>query len=238
MKGLPVGSILTISACFALAACVGPEEVLVVEGLIVIEGATLIDGTGAPTSQNSAVVISGDSILRVGSVGDFRYPTSAEVVDGSGMFIVPGFVDVHVHPRVGVEAETLLMLLAYGVTTIRIPGVGTTSPDSQGVALRHATATGTLVGPRMFTGGKIIEGPTLTFPGDVEVHSEEEIRAEVRRQAEFGVDLVKLYWNTPIEYIRAAVDEAHSLDLQVAAHLRESSWTEAARAGIDEGIVG
>ena len=236
MSRVPVGSILAIGACFTVAACVGLEEVLVVEGLIVIEGATLIDGTGAPASQHSAVVISGDSILRVGSVGDFRYPASAEVVDGSGMFIVPGFVDVHVHPRVDAQEETLRMLLAFGVTTIRIPGVGSASPASQGVSLRHATATGTLVGPRVFTGGKIIEGPTLTFRGDVEVHSEGEIRAEIRRQAELGVDLVKLYWNTPVEYIRAAVDEAHSLDLQVVGHLRESSWTEAARAGID-GLV-
>jgi hypothetical protein len=59
------------------------------------------------------------------------------------------------------------------------------------------------------------------------------MRAEIRRQAALGVDLVKLYWNTPIEFIQAAVDEAHSLDLQVVGHLRQASWTAAARAGID-----
>lgn len=229
-------SILAAGAWCTVAACAGPGEALTVEGLIVIEDATLIDGTGAPASQHSAIVISGDSIYRVGSVGDFRYPESAEVIDGSEMFIVPGFVDVHVHPHVDAEEETLRMLLAFGVTTIRIPGVATPSPDAQGVSLRQATATGSLVGPRVFTGAKIIEGPTVTFPGDVEVHSEEEVRAEVRRQAELGVDLVKLYWNTPLEYIRAAVEEAHSLDLQVVGHLRQSSWTEAALAGID-GLV-
>ena len=236
MKRAVSRSIIITSACLVFASCSDSAERLVGEGLIAIEGGTLIDGTGAPPSPNAAIVLSGDSILRVGSVGDFRYPPSAEVVDASGMFVLPGFVDMHVHPRVGAEAETLRMLVAFGVTTIRIPGVGFESPDSTGIALREATARGSLVGPRIFTGAKIIEGPTKSFPDSVEVTTEEEMRAEVRRQAALGVDLVKLYWNTPVHFIRAAVEEAHALDLQVIGHLRQSSWSAAARAGID-GLV-
>lgn len=70
----------------------------------------------------------------------------------------------------------------------------------------------------------------------MEVATEKELRAEVRRQAALGVDLIKLYWNTPIEFIHAAVDEARSVNIQVIGHLRQTSWTEAARAGID-GLV-
>ncbi len=236
MKRAIFKSILMASVCLAFASCSESAERLVGEGMIVIQGGTLIDGTGAPPSPNAAIVLSGDSILRVGTVGDFRYPPSAEVVDATGMFILPGLVDMHVHPRVGAEEETLRMLLAFGVTTIRITGIGFESPDSLGIELREATARGALVGPRIFTGAKIIEGPTKSFPDDVEVTTEEEMRAEVRRQAELGVNLVKLYWNTPVHFIRAAVEEAHALDLQVIGHLRQSSWTEAARAGID-GLV-
>lgn len=236
MKRTVFQSILMASVCLAFASCSDSVERLVGEDLIAIQGGTLIDGTGAPPYPNAAIVLSGDSILRVGTVGDFQYPPSTEVVDATGMFILPGFVDMHVHPRVGAEDETLRMLLAFGVTTIRIPGVGFESPDSTGIALREATARGSLVGPRIFTGAKIIEGPTKTFPDEVEVTTEEEMRAEVRRQANLGVNLVKLYWNTPVHFIRAAVEEAHALDLQVIGHLRKSSWTEAARAGID-GLV-
>jgi len=199
-------SILVASVCLAFASCSDSPERLVGEDLIVIQGGTLIDGSGAPPSPNTAIILSGDSILQVGTVGEFQYPPSAEVVDATGMFILPGFIDMHVHPRVGA------------------------------IALREATARGSLVGPRIFTGAKIIEGPTVTFPDDVEVTTEEGMRAEVRRQADLGVDLVKLYWNTPVHFIRAAIDEAHALDLQVIGHLRQSSWTEAAREGID-GLV-
>lgn len=236
MKRAVSQSILMASVCLAFASCSDSAERLVGEGLIAIQGGTLIDGTGAPPSPNAAIVLSGDLILRVGTVGDFQYPPSADVVDATGMFILPGFVDMHVHPRVGAEDETLRMLLGFGVTTIRIPGVGYESPDSTGIALREATARGSLVGPRIFTGAKIIEGPTKSFPDDVEVTTEEEMRAEVRRQADLGVNLVKLYWNTPLHFIRAAIEEAHARDLQVIGHLRQSSWTEAARAGID-GLV-
>ena len=222
--------------CLALASCSDSTERLVGEGLIAIQGGTLIDGTGAPPSPNAAIVLSGDSILRVGSVGDFQYPPSAEVVDATGMFILPGFVDMHVHPRLGAERETMQMLLAFGITTIRIPGVGFDAPDSLGIRLRNQIASGTLMGPRIFTGAKIVEGPRKAFPDDVEVRSEAEMRGEVRRQAALGVDLIKLYRSTPIDFIAAAVDEGHSLDLQVLGHLSQTSWTEAARAGID-GLV-
>jgi len=217
-------------------SCSTPDELLSRSGLIVLEGATLIDGGGGPPIPNSVVVVDRDRILRVGKVGDFRYPEDANVHDLRTRYLLPGFVDLHVHPRLGAERQTLQMLLAFGITTIRIPGVGFESHDSLGVELRAGVEDGSLTGPRIFTGAKIVEGPRKTFPDDVEVATEEELRAEVRRQGELGVDLVKLYWNTPPSFISAAVEEAESLEIQVVGHLRASSWTEAARLGID-GLV-
>jgi hypothetical protein len=130
------------------------------------------------------------------------------------------------------SAGAALVWLAHFIIP-HIPGV---ARDTMGIELRRRIEKGEIAGPRIFTGASIIEGPRTTFPGDVEVHSEAEMRAEVKRQAALGVDLVKLYWNTPIEFIRAAVDEAHSLGLQVVGHLRQTSWTAAAQAGID-GLV-
>ena len=64
-------AIFMASVCLAFASCSDSAERLVGEGLIAIQGGTLIDGTGAPPSPNAAIVLSGDSILRVGSVGEF-----------------------------------------------------------------------------------------------------------------------------------------------------------------------
>ncbi len=133
-----------------------------------------MDGSGGVPLQNSVVVIEDARILRVGNVGDFRYPSKATVHDLRDRYLLPGFVDLHVHPRVGAERETLLMLLAFGVTTIRIPGVGFESPDDLGLDLRAGVENGSLTGPRIFTGAKIVEGPTKSFPDDVEVTNEAE----------------------------------------------------------------
>jgi imidazolonepropionase-like amidohydrolase len=229
--------------CFAAVALVATavwrqdtRELIAGSELTVLRGATLLDGTGGPPLANSVIVLQGKQVLRVGRAGDFRYARNVSIQELVGRYITPGFVDMHVHPRVGAEEATMRMLLAFGITTVRIPGVGFDSPDDLGLRLRTKISRGELIGPRVFAGGKIIEGPRKTFANDVEVRSADEMRAEVRRQALLGVDLVKLYWSTPIEFIRAAVDEAHSHGIQVVGHLRATSWTQAAEAGID-GLV-
>ena len=61
----------------------------------------------------------------------------------------------------------------------------------------------------------------------------EEVREEVRNQAEAGVDFIKLYVGMKPELVKAAVDEAHIQGIKVIGHLYLTSWTDAANLGID-----
>jgi hypothetical protein len=154
--------------------------------------------------------------------------------------VTPGFVDMHYHVTTGAMryrrdaagkldstydrrlAERLLRVaLSRGITTIRDPGA---SPIQPAIALRDAVDSGRVLGPRIFTAGRIISDPGL---------SEDEIRVEIRAQAALGVDFIKLYAGIDAASIRAAVDEAHRRRLRVIGHLQRTSWTEAALAGID-----
>lgn len=45
------------------------------------------------------------------------------------------------------------------------------------------------------------------------------MRQEVRRQAELGVDWIKLYHHVPTELVQAAVSEAHEFGLPVVGHM-------------------
>ncbi|MDE2925964.1 MAG: amidohydrolase family protein [Acidobacteriota bacterium] len=199
------------------------------EGLFVLEGATLIDGSGAEPREDSVIVLAGDRILRVGNAGDFRFPNSARRRDVSGHYVVPGFIDmhVHVHPKAGIE--TVEALLDFGVTTIRSPGAA----QSAGVELRDQIAAGRVRGPRMFTGAAFIDGSPSRFDWTVPVATPDEMRDVVRQQAAAGADMVKLYWDVTPELMAAAIEEAHALGLKVAGHIRATSWTQAARLGID-----
>src|SRR5688572_17909970 len=68
---------------------------------LVIRGVTVIDGTGAPPRGPMDIVIAQDRIIDIASVGFPKVPLSdrgrpakgTKEIDGTGMFVTPGFVD-------------------------------------------------------------------------------------------------------------------------------------------------
>ncbi|HUP60195.1 MAG TPA: amidohydrolase family protein [Thermoanaerobaculia bacterium] len=103
---------------------------------LVIRGVTVIDGTGAPPFGPADIVIEGNRITEVRSVGYPKVAIDAErrpkggdrEIDASGMYVLPGFIDMHGHiggNDQGTSAEYVFKLwLAHGITTIREPGSG------------------------------------------------------------------------------------------------------------------
>lgn len=102
---------------------------------LILRGATLIDGTGSPPVGPVDIVVEGDRIVQIESVG---YPgvqireedrpalDGGREIDLSGHYILPGFVDMHGHlggTAQGTTAEYVLKLwMAHGITTVREPG--------------------------------------------------------------------------------------------------------------------
>jgi imidazolonepropionase-like amidohydrolase len=60
-------------------------------------GATLIDGTGAPPVAGAVVLLRGGKIECAGSRDACPVPAGTDVLDVSGLWIVPGVIDAHVH---------------------------------------------------------------------------------------------------------------------------------------------
>jgi len=81
-------------ALFCSLSCVSKKSS---DKVTVLQGAILFDGTGSEALVNSVIVLEDDIIQCVGSQGDCRIPTGAEVVDVSGKYITPGLIDAHVH---------------------------------------------------------------------------------------------------------------------------------------------
>jgi imidazolonepropionase-like amidohydrolase len=73
-----------------LSACKAPED----SHAKALIGAVLIDGSGGPPLSNSLVVVSEGRIREAGRQGEIPVSAEANKIDGSGRFIVPGFVDV------------------------------------------------------------------------------------------------------------------------------------------------
>lgn len=196
------------------------------ERFLLVRNANLIDGTGGLPRRDVGVLIRNGIIEFVGRVENMGAPEGTEVIDAGGGWLVPGFIDVYAHSA---DPVVLQALLAAGITTSRNPG----SSMREGVDYRKASNSGDIRGPKIYTAGPVIDAPPGPWPGAALVETEEEARAAVRAQAEAGVDFVKLYVRLPPALVAAAVEEAHALGLPVVGELVATSWTAAARAGID-----
>jgi N-acyl-D-aspartate/D-glutamate deacylase len=110
--------LLFILACLCLlptAPASGPQDGIRAD--VVIRGATIHDGTGGP-GRVGDLAIAGDRIV---AVGDFQVIGSPRVIDGKGLVIAPGFIDLHTHSDVQLtqpEKNANLCYLKQGVTTV------------------------------------------------------------------------------------------------------------------------
>lgn len=210
---------------------------------LVIRGVTVIDGTGGPARGPMDIVIERNRIVEMRDVGTPGLPIRPErrpargtrEIDAEGMYVLPGFVDLHAHVGravTGAPAEFVYKLwLAHGVTTVREAG----SMNGIDWTLREKarSAANQIVAPRIFA---------YTVPNEQgqPVGTVAEARAFVRAVAAKGVDGLKLGLATPAsdpEIMAALIDEAKALKLGTTAHLAPTGVTRmnalaAARIGL------
>lgn len=117
---------------------------------LTIEHVTLIDGSGGAPLEDVTVVMDSGRILAVGKQGAVR--RRGQVIEGTGMFAIPGLWDMHVH-LAGVEEVAFPLLLRAGVTSVRDMGDGCTHMR----ALRDSIRAGQRIGPRIYMAGRILE---------------------------------------------------------------------------------
>lgn len=211
---------------------------------LVLHNATVIDGTGAAPRSGMDVIVRGEKIVDVVAANVAKHPDGAHVIDATGKFVIPGLVDMHAHlllhpwnekgelePRYDRESslEHLRLFLRFGVTTVRDPG----SETADAILLRDLVRDRKVTGPTIFTAGRILISSNFNPEPFVIVRDEDAVREEIRWQANAGVDAIKVYASMPPELVKVAIEEAHRHELPLIGHLQRTTWTEAARMGID-----
>ncbi|MEA3017801.1 MAG: hypothetical protein QOI38_2523 [Sphingomonadales bacterium] len=198
---------------------------------LVIRGATLIDGTGAPPRGPVDIVIAGNRIESIRGAGTPGLPLAADrqprnadrEIDATGMYVLPGFVDVHGHngdPGKAPNASYGYRLwLAHGVTTVR--GVSLYFGDeAMSRSDRARSAANTIVAPRLYDYVALGDWPN----GDVS--TPERARAFVQYAAQRGYHGIKLFNDVPAATTEAAIQEARRLHLGTVAHLGQGGVAE------------
>ncbi len=226
----------------------------------IIHCGNLIDGKTNEIQTQMSIIIEGDKIVALDK-GFSKQGKDDKLIDLSKKTVMPGFIDMHVHLegetskdqalqrftvndadvafRATVFAKKTLMA---GFTTVRDLG-----GSGVNIALRNAINQGTVVGPRIFTAGKIIAttgghgDPTNGFrkelmgdPGPKEgvINSPEDARQAVRQRYKDGSDLIKITATGGVlsiakdgsgpqfteEELKAIIETAKDYGMHTAAH--------------------
>ena len=190
---------------------------------LILRGATLVDGTGAPPVGPVDIVVMGNRIQSIRSVGAPGVPideskrpkaeTGDHEIDLQGHYVLPGFVDLHGHlggSEQGTPAEYVLKLwMAHGITTSADPGSGNGLEFN--VEHRKKSEANQITAPRLkayVTFGQGVKEPIIT---------PEQARAFVQESAKRGADGFKFFGLRP-ELMAAAIDEAKKLGLRTTCH--------------------
>jgi imidazolonepropionase-like amidohydrolase len=209
-----------------LAGCGGAE----VDATLVFENVTLIDGTDRGAQTGMSVAVEGSKIVAVGPTRRITAPPSANRIDATGMFIIPGLWDNHVH-LYGYYEHSFPLFLANGVTTVR---------DVGGVIervgyLRQEVQHGRLMGPRILMAGPTLDAPEVVrviADGRAAVPTPEEAVKWVDSLAALEVDHIKVHSLTPRAAYFAILARAREKRIPVIGHVPDSVWIQEA---IDSG---
>ena len=195
----------------------GPHERLIIRGV------NLIDGTGSPATGPVDIVVEGNRIASIRTVGypglpinENRRPQADEntkVLDAEGMYLLPGFFDMHAHTGGGAQGTTpeyvYKLWLAHGITTIREPGSG----NGMDWTLRHKEMSekNEITAPRI--------SAWINFGSNYgeQITTPEQARDWVKMIDEAGADGIKFFGASP-EVYAAAIDEANKRELGTMTH--------------------
>ncbi len=222
-------------------------------GRLVIRGATVLSGRGTPGTnrsmppegpvdiviENGVIVdmIPMDAVNAAGYGRTFARATGDKVIDATGMYLMPGLVEMHAHlpppssdfgPR-GLDYAYRLYL-GHGVTTVRDAGSGA------GIKLlseqRRSSAANTLVAPRLV----LCQRWPLPLREWDAGNTPDKARAMVQQFKTLGADCVKVS-KSPGHYpdvMEAIADESKKLGMFTMVDLKvsESDARVASNAGV------
>jgi len=236
----------------------------------------LIDPAAGKVLREMTILVEGNKIISV-NTGFTKPEKDDKVVDLRSKTVMPGLIDMHVHLEEEISKSRYSDMtqlnpadfafhstvfaqrtLMQGFTTVRdLGGTGVN------ISLRKAIASGYVIGPRVFTCGKIISttgghgdptnGLNKVFmgdpgPNDGVVNGPDEARKAVRQRYKEGSDLIKITATGGVlsnakdgsgpqfteEEIRAIVSTAKDYGFRVAAHAHGAEGIKrAARAGVN-----
>ena len=213
----------------------------------VFTNSTLIDVENSKSLENMTIIISDDKIKSVFSSNSEEIPTTAEVIDMTGHYIIPGLIDGHVHLFANQNRNAdLKKLLFSGVTSLRDMGGDARVYQK----LNKNIANGSIPSPNIyysatFFGPEFLVDPRTKFankginPGEAPwmrvVNDDTNLRKVISEAKEIGVTGIKAYASISPDLLKKISEEAHNQGLKVWSHSATfpSKPSDAVKANVD-----
>lgn len=222
------------SALFVLAqqAQAQPENTACPEADIAVVGVNVVSMLRDGVDPSRTVLIDGDRIVAVVNAAELQLQgcSAITLIDGTGKYLMPGLTDMHVHlpgndnvpwfEDRGVAAieDTLLLLVANGVTTIR-----NMLGDDYVLELRGRIARREVLGPRIYTASPSLDGEHTKTVDDA--------IAQVKDYKTKKYDFLKLRPGLSPEVFSAIADTAREQDIQFVGHISPAIGIERSLTG-------
>ena len=214
-------ALLTFS-CFA-----GAQETTGPYDTLTIRNATIIDGTGSPARGPVDIIIRRNVIERVMAAdavsrgrGLAENAAGGHVIDATGMYVIPGLIDMHMHFYSDAPLDyQYKLLLGHGVTTVRTFTIGDMGPKEM-IAEKQRSAENKIIAPRMY-----VYPFWRAYPDDPRFSSATDAPQIVHEWKALGADGVKMA-GLPGEYpdiFRAVADEVRTEHMGLAVHLAQEA---------------
>ncbi len=199
-----------------LASCIpdGPPADLAIRNV------TVIDAVNGVREGQTVVVRDG---LIESVTTDGKSMEAAEVVDGTGQYLIPGLWDFHVHLTYDERFTEAMpgLFLRHGITSIRDTGglMEKLLPVVETLRAEGAKA------PRVYFAGPLLDGEHVVYDGEnrpglgIATPDVETAQAHVASLAEAGVDFIKIYELVTPEVFEALVASAEAHGLPLAGHV-------------------
>jgi len=192
-------------------ALVNGQPARSVSGRIVFVHVNVVPMNGERILHDENVTVVGDRIGAVEPAADSVIPKDAQVIDGSGKFLMPGLGEMHSHlPEPADPQEymrtTLALYVANGVTTVRCM-----RGFRNHLAAREQVISGNLVGPSLFLAGPGLGGDSVTSP-------EDGVKQVLQQKSE-GWDMIKIFPGLTRAEYDAIMTTARRLGMRTGGHV-------------------
>lgn len=203
-----------------------------------IMNVNIVDVESGSIVPNMDVIVKADRIHDVAKSGTLEIDARIQV-DATGQYLIPGLWDMHAHPddpemwRMNPDEASRDLLLPLfvlnGVTGIR-DMAGSLKVVKE---WKEKMANGSLLGPKIFAAGPLIDGPNPMWDGSIGIPSAKAVMRKVDSLQEAGVDFLKIYSLLPDSIYYPLSEYASSIDFAFCGHVPQNvTNAKASRSGM------